>query len=120
MRDSYDQKYALQCEKNCLLITPIILIESLFHGSRLRSPALPQVYLSLTFQLSQTAVVKIEMSSTFPTFRSSSANHSYNFSMVSKLLFLLMMMQVQKKIFRKQVLVQNLSNSHLLILGFSK
>ena len=33
----------------------------------LRSPALSQVYLSLTFQLSQTAVVKVEMSSTFPT-----------------------------------------------------
>ena len=35
--------------------------------SCLRSPALSQVYLSLTFQLSQTAVVKVEVSSTFPT-----------------------------------------------------
>ena len=35
--------------------------------SCLRSPALSQVYLSLTFQLSQKAVVKCEMSSTFPT-----------------------------------------------------
>ena len=34
----------------------------------LRSPALSQVYLSLTLQLLQTAVVKVEMSSTFPTF----------------------------------------------------
>ena len=33
----------------------------------LRSPALSQVYLSLTFQLLKTAVVKVEMSSTFPT-----------------------------------------------------
>ena len=32
-----------------------------------RSPTLSQVYLSLTFQLLQTAVVKVEMSSTFPT-----------------------------------------------------
>ena len=51
-------------EKNCPLITPIILTESLIHGlSCLRSPALSQVYLSLTFQLSQAAVVKVEMSS---------------------------------------------------------
>ena len=35
--------------------------------SCLRSPALSQVYLSLTLQLSQTAAVKVEMSSTFPT-----------------------------------------------------
>ena len=35
--------------------------------SCLTSPALFQVYLSLTFQLSQTAVAKVEMSSTFPT-----------------------------------------------------
>ena len=35
--------------------------------SCLRSPALSEMYLSLTFQLSQTAVVKVEMSSTFPT-----------------------------------------------------
>ena len=35
--------------------------------SYLRSPALSQVYLSFTFQLLQTVVVKIEMSSTFPT-----------------------------------------------------
>ena len=33
----------------------------------LSPPALSQMYLSLTFQLSQTAVVKVEMSSTFPT-----------------------------------------------------
>ena len=33
----------------------------------LRSPALSQVYLSLTFQLSQTAVVTFEMNSTFWT-----------------------------------------------------
>ena len=32
-----------------------------------RSPALFEVYLSFTFQLSQTAVVKVEMSTTFPT-----------------------------------------------------
>ena len=31
----------------------------------LRSPALSQVYVSLTFQLSQTAVVTFEMNSTF-------------------------------------------------------
>ena len=35
--------------------------------SCLRSPALSQVYLSLTVQLSQTAVVEVGMSSTFPT-----------------------------------------------------
>ena len=35
--------------------------------SCLRSPALSQVYLSLTLRLSQTVVVKVEMSSTFPT-----------------------------------------------------
>ena len=35
--------------------------------SCLRSPELSQVYLSLTFQLSQTAVVEVGMSSTFPT-----------------------------------------------------
>ena len=35
--------------------------------SCLRSPALSQVYLSLTLQHSKTAVVKVEMSSTFPT-----------------------------------------------------
>ena len=35
--------------------------------SCLRSPTLSPVYLSLIFQLSQTAVVKVEMSSTFPT-----------------------------------------------------
>ena len=35
--------------------------------SCLRSPTLSQVYLSLTFQLSQTAVVEVGMSYTFPT-----------------------------------------------------
>ena len=35
--------------------------------SCLSSPALSQVYLSLTFQLSQTAVIKVKMSSTFLT-----------------------------------------------------
>ena len=33
----------------------------------LRSPALSQVYSSLTFHHSQTAVAKVEMSSNFPT-----------------------------------------------------
>ena len=45
----------------------------------LRSPALSQVYLSLTFQLSQTAVVTSEMNSTFWTVPVKL--NSYNFSM---------------------------------------
>ena len=35
--------------------------------SSLKYPGISQVYLSLTFQLSQTAVVEVGMSSTFPT-----------------------------------------------------
>ena len=67
VRDRYYQKNELTCEKNCLLIANIVLTESLVHGCCLRSPALSQVCLSLTLQLSQTAVVKVVMSSTFPT-----------------------------------------------------
>ena len=47
--------------------------------SCLRSPALSQVYLSLTFQLLQTAVVTFEMNSTFWTVPVKL--NSYNFSM---------------------------------------
>ena len=67
MRDCYYQKHALPCEKTA---TQSLLLSSLrvwSMDSCLRSPALSQVYLSLTFQLWQTAVVKVEMSSTFPT-----------------------------------------------------
>ena len=51
---------------NCL-ITSLIYNEILVHGSCLRSRALSQVYLSLTFQFSETAVVTFEINSTFWT-----------------------------------------------------
>ena len=48
-------------KKNCLLIAPIVLIESLVHEElRKISSIIPSVFL-------QTAVVKVEMSFTFPT-----------------------------------------------------
>ena len=67
VRDCYYQKHALPCEKTASqsLLFSSLQVWSMY--SCLRSPALSQVYLSLTFQLSQTAFVKVEMSSTFPT-----------------------------------------------------
>ena len=65
--DCYYQKHALPREKTA---SQLLLLSSLRVWSMdccLRSPALSQVYLSLTFQLSLTAVVNVEMSSTFPT-----------------------------------------------------
>ena len=48
------------------LIVPIIPTESMAMDSGSRCPTLSQAYWSLIFQLSQTAVVKVEMSSTLP------------------------------------------------------
>ena len=51
------------------LVKTVIMRKSAHSHDRtsLRPPALSQVYLSLTFQLSQTAVVTFEMNSTFWT-----------------------------------------------------
>ena len=48
-----------------LVKTVIMRKNAHYDRTSLRSPALSQVYLSLTFQLSQTAVVTFEMNSTF-------------------------------------------------------
>ena len=67
VRDCYYQKHALICEKTASYSLLLSSLKVWSMDSCLRSPSLSQVYLSLTFQLSQTAVVKVEMSSTFPT-----------------------------------------------------
>ena len=63
---------------------PLLRVWSM--DSCLTSPALSQVYLSLTFQLSQTAVVKVEMSSTFPTVPVKLSNSQSNFPMTNSYL----------------------------------
>ena len=61
------------------LVKTVIMRKMLIHDrTSLRSPALSQVYLSLTFQFSQTAVVTFEMNSTFWTVPVKL--NSYNFS----------------------------------------
>ena len=69
-----DQKLSIYGRKSTFLSRRYLISAGLWQvltvwsmDSCLRSPALSQVYLSITFQLSKTAVVKVEMSSTFLT-----------------------------------------------------